>query len=64
MEQPVYRNRKFKRRDYECINVVACQPIDSGMAIIPEGYDPCPSDILVGLTPLWIQGGVRYYGYL
>ena len=64
MEQPVYRNRKFKKRDYECTQIVACQPIDSGTAIIPEGYDPCPSDILVGLTPLWIQGGVRYYGYL
>lgn len=64
MEQPVYRNREFKKRDYECTQIVACQPIDSGTAIIPEGYDPCPSDILVGLTPLWIQGGVRYYGYL
>ena len=64
MEQPVYLNRAFKKRDYECTQIVACQPLDSGTAIIPEGYDPAPASILIGLTPLWTQGGVRYFGYL
>ena len=64
MEQPVYRNREFKKRDYECTQIVACQPIDSGTAIIPKGYDPAPASILVGLTHLWTQGGTRYFGYL
>ena len=64
MDQPVYRNRAFKKRDPDCTNIVACQPIDSGTAIIPDGYDPAPESILIGLTPLWIQGGTRYFGYL
>ena len=36
MNQPVYRNREFKKRDYECTQIVASQPIDSGTAIIPK----------------------------
>jgi hypothetical protein len=64
MEQPVYRNTAFKKRDYDCTYIVACQPIDGGTAIIPKGYEPADSSILIGLTPLWIQGGVRYFGYL
>jgi hypothetical protein len=64
MEQPVYRNTAFKKRDCECTNIVACQPIDGGTAIVPEGYEPADSSILIGLTPLWIQGGTRYFGYV
>ena len=64
MAQPVYRNTAFKKRDYECTQIVACQPVDSGTAIIPEGYEPAPESILIGLTTLWTQGGTRYFGYL
>lgn len=64
MTQPVYRNTNFKKRDYDCTNIVACQPIDGGAAIIRDGYEPCDASILVGLTPLWIERGVRYFGHL
>ena len=64
MKQQVYKNKRFKKRDYDATNIVACQPIDGGTAFISEDYEPAPDSILDGLTKLWIQGGVQYYGYL
>ena len=64
LKQPIYRNRAYKKRNYELTNIVACQPIDGGTAIIPPGYDHAPESTLSGLTPLWIEGGVRYWGYM
>jgi len=56
----VFRNKHFTKRDYECTNVVACV---AGTAP-NENYVPAEESLLDGLTQLWIEGGVRYYGWL
>jgi hypothetical protein len=55
-----FRNKHFARRDYECTNIVACQ----GESAPNEDFIPADDSILEKLTMLWIQGGVKYYGYL
>ena len=64
-----YRNLNFTKRDYECSNIVACQT-----ALIPDAGGRFPGSsaiwglsyesILKPLQPLWIQGGVQYFGWL
>jgi hypothetical protein len=55
-----YRNVHFTRRDYETTNVVACQA-----EVAPNAnYVACDDTILRGLTKLWIERGVQYFGYL
>lgn len=54
-----FKNTRFQKRDAECIHVVACVG-----EVAPDGYEACGEDILKGLTSLWVQAGVRYYGYL
>ena len=57
----VFVNQKFKKRDYECTNIVACVAEKAP----DENYVPTDKpQALQGLTRLWIQGGVEYYGYL
>lgn len=55
-----YRNKNHTKRDYETTNVVACV---SESAPGPA-WELADATILDGLTQLWIQAGVRYYGYL
>jgi hypothetical protein len=65
-EMTIYRNTRFTERNYECTNVVACELVDAG-ARIPEGYEVANDAFRAyarNLTPLWIEAGVRYYGYL
>lgn len=56
----VYKNKHFVKRDYECTNVVACKstqpPNDNYIEAAPE--------ILNNLTPLWIENGIEYYGFM
>lgn len=59
----IYRNPNFKR-DYECTNIVALEVVDNKIAEIPNNYVHCDENYLKGLTPLYVQGGVRYWGYL
>lgn len=58
-----YRNRYFVKRDYECTNLVAC--VAETAPQTPDNQwiedDDC---ILEGLTQLYIQNGVRFYGWL
>jgi hypothetical protein len=57
----VFVNQNFKKRDYECTNIVACVAEKAP----DENYVPTDKpQALQGLTRLWIQGGVEYYGYL
>jgi hypothetical protein len=58
-----YRNVNFTRRDYETTNVVAAVSLD-GRAPRGEGWQVADESAIDGLTSLWIEGGVRYYGYL
>jgi hypothetical protein len=54
-------NTKFTKRDYEATNIVAC------MAEKAPNANWVPSDraeTLQGLTHLWTEAGVQYYGYL
>ena len=55
-----YRNTRFTCRDYECTNVVAC------VSDTPpnDNWIECDASTLDGLMMLWIQNGVRYYGWL
>lgn len=55
-----FKNTSFKKRDYECTNVVACQA-----ASAPEGtWVECDESVLTGLKQLWMVNGVRFFGYL
>jgi hypothetical protein len=55
-----FRNINYTERDYECTNVVACVAKSAPDA----NYEPCGDEVLEGLTPLWIQGDVRYWGHM
>ena len=55
-----YRNTRFTARDYECTNVVACVA-DAAPAAF---WQPADESILSGLTKLYVEAGVTYYGYL
>jgi len=58
-----FRNANFDgKRNYNCTNIVACQ---GGAA--PDGvWVECGPEIIaeMKLSPLWIQGGVRFFGWL
>jgi hypothetical protein len=58
----VFVNSRFQKRDYNCTNIVACELLPG--YTLPEGYVLATRDKLNGLTPLYIEGNVRYYGYL
>jgi hypothetical protein len=55
-----FRNTKFSKRDYEATNVVACQ----GETAPADHWDECDPSILANMSPLWIEGGRRYFGWL
>lgn len=66
MKSDIYRNTQFTKRNYECTNVVACELVDLD-AKIPENYEAADAAFAAyvrNLTPLWIESGIRYYGYL
>lgn len=55
-----FRNTSYEKRDYECTNVVAC----TSHAPPSHSYEECDPELLEGLTQLWTQDGVTYWGYL
>jgi hypothetical protein len=61
----IFKNKNFNKRDYEATNVVACEA-----EVAPdENWIPAPSGFLgtllsKGAQQLWIQGGVKYFGWL
>lgn len=56
-----FKSANWKTRDYESTNIVACV---AEVAPTKGNWIPCNDSILGGLTMLWIESGVRYYGYL
>ena len=48
------------KRNYECTNVIACRAESAPTA----DWIECDDTILTGLTKLWIERGVQYYGHL
>lgn len=59
----VYRNTHFTKRNYDCTNIAACIPVDDE-AKVPEGYEVAPAEILQKMQPLWIDGGIQFWGWL
>lgn len=55
-----FRNKNFTKRDYEATNVVACVAAEAP----GENWEPCADSIIDGLTQLFIERDVRYFGYL
>ena len=62
----IYRNTKFIKRNYECTyectNVVFCEAEESPSEYFVE-YDK-GNLFPEGITHLYTQDNVRYYGYL
>jgi hypothetical protein len=62
----ILKNTRFVKRDHEATNVVACTyegPIKPGIVDRLEWIPAGPST-LNGLTKLWTECGVTFYGYL
>jgi hypothetical protein len=55
-----YRNKNFQKRNYEVTNIVACVATDAPN----ENWIECDESELNGLSKLWTQGDVQFYGYL
>ena len=55
-----FKNKHFTRRNRDCTNVVACVTETKP----DKNYIESDETVLYGLTQLWIENGVRYYGYL
>ena len=60
----VFRNTNFKKRDYEATNIVAAEVLTPAAFTLPSHYELTDHSILDSLTPLWIEGGIRYWGWL
>lgn len=61
----MFRNKHFTKRDYECTNVVACLAHQApNENYIPTTHEELNAMLKSPVQPLWIEGGVQYYGYL
>lgn len=56
-----FKNTRFTKRDYECTNIVACR---SEKSPTTSDWKPADDSVLFGLTMLYRQAGVEYWGYL
>ncbi len=54
-----FKNKNFKKRDYETTNVVFCQSEKAPN----ENWIEC-DESEINCTQLWIENGVKYFGYL
>jgi hypothetical protein len=56
----VFKNKNYTKRDYETTNIVACVA-----DIAPnENWIESDESALTGLTQLWTQSGVTFYGHM
>jgi hypothetical protein len=53
----------FTKRDYDCTNIAACTVVDEG-AKVPANYEPADERLIANMTPLCIEAGIRYWGWL
>ena len=62
----VMKNVYFKKRDYEATNIVAAtyQTRFKPGRLDSLQWETCGPGILKGLTKLWTENGVTYYGHL
>jgi hypothetical protein len=54
-----FRNIKFIKRDYDCTNIVFCEAETAPN----ENWIECNASENT-LSQLWMENGVRYFGYL
>jgi hypothetical protein len=64
-----FRNANFTTRNYECTNIVCCQSatIEEARAVSPNAnWIECAETEIASrkMSQLWIQGGVRLFGWL
>ena len=65
MDLQMFRNKHFTTRDYETTNVVACLAENApNENWIPTTHEALNAMLRSPVKPLWIEGGVQYYGYL
>jgi hypothetical protein len=66
---PIFRNRNYAGRDYECTNIVAAEAAEMPTV----GWNGQPADywvpatgrlLLEGLDLIGSFAGIRFYGYL
>lgn len=66
---PVYRNRNFEKRNYDCTNIVAVECAEPPLV----GWNGQPADYwepttgrpqLAGLDKIGSFAGMTFYGYL
>lgn len=58
-----FKNKNFTKRNYECTNIVVC--VADKAPVTPDNrWQPVDESALNGLEPLYVQAGVRYYGYM
>lgn len=61
----ILKNTYFVKRDYETTNVVACTyEKHKPLSVDSTQWVPAGPSTLNGLTKLWIENGVTFYGYL
>ena len=55
-----FKNKNFTKRDYECMNIVACIAWEARN----DNWTSCDDGILNLLTKLYREGDVSFYGYM
>ena len=55
-----FKNKNFSKRDYETTNVIFCQAEQAPDA----NWIECNENEIGNCEQLWLQNGVRYFGYL
>ena len=56
-----YRNKNYVKRDYEATNIVCCE---ADWKPREDYWVPCDPKELKGLTMLYREGGINYYGFM
>jgi hypothetical protein len=55
-----YKNKNYTSRNYECTNIVCCEASEAPNA----NWVACDGSELDNLSQLYLENGIRYYGYL
>lgn len=69
MASKVFKNKNFKKRDYECTNLVYAvgekQP-EGDFWVETKEFETVNNDIefATNTTSLYVSNGIRYFGYL
>lgn len=58
----IYRNANYVQRNYECTNIVAC--VTTSAPSTGANWVEADESVLQGLTKLWREGDVTFWGYL